>query len=139
MSRWSLKSALECQVMVICFLSQWSPNKLLGEPKNTPRSPNKRWVKYRNNFHIWKIRATHHQAYHPTLHFDKLQINIISEDRSQNSDQNCLEIIKIRQNLTRFWSVQSFKIQESLHHPKRCAMRFSIEWWDPRLKQTSFW
>ena len=72
------------------------------------------------------------------LHFDKLRINIISQDRSHHRDPNGLEIIKIQQNLIRFWSVQSFKVQELLYHPKTCALKFCIEWWY-RRKRTSFW
>ena len=44
------------------------------------------------------------------LHFDKLRINIISEDRSHFYDQNGQEFIQIRWNFISFWSVQSLKL-----------------------------
>ena len=52
------------------------------------------------------------------LHFDKLRINIISEDRSHFYDHNGLEIVKIKQNLIRFWSVQSLKFRTRSGPPR---------------------
>ena len=76
------------------------------------------------------------------LHLDKLQMNIISEDRSHHYDQNDQKIIQIRQISLGF---DQFKVWKSLGAPVRSgrwnageASKFSLpgvsndEWKDPR-------
>ena len=113
-------------------------NKSSSYHRNVVRNCDKREMKNVLKDAQWNSLSNDGIPVSNGLHFDELQINIISEDRSHFYGQNGVEIIKIRQNLSRFRSVQSFKIQESSHHQKRCARKFS-EWWYPRLKQTSFW